>query len=287
MTSAPGAATGLSLLAALSWGAGDFSGGFATRRASPFLVVSVAHGFSLLLLLLFHSHAGPANLELARLGIFAGIAGGVALIAFYQALSLGEMGVTAALGGVLSAAIPVGFAMLTQGSPKPLQLAGFAVAAVAIWLIAYAPGSQAHVRGLLLATLAGLGFGIFLILLKRTGSESLYWAVTFSRAASTAVALLLLLMTSLRRKPESPLLSAGWKPALLVAALAGLFDTGGNFLYTWASTFGRLDVTAVLSSMYPAVTMLLAVVLLRERTSRLQAAGIGLALAAVSLISFA
>ncbi len=83
------------------------------------------------------------------------------------------------------------------------------------------------------------------------------------------------------------MLRQGWKPALLIAALAGLFDTGGNFLYTWASTVGRLDVTAVLSSLYPAVTMLLAVWLLRERTSRLQAAGIGLALAAVSLISFA
>ncbi len=153
----PGAATGLSLLAALSWGAGDFSGGFATRRASPFLVVCVAHGFSFLLLLAFRGQAGPPNLQLARLGILAGIAGGVALIAFYQALSLGEMGVTAALGGVLSAAIPVGFSIVTVGSPKPLQLAGFAVAAVAIWLIAYAPGSQTHVRGLLLATLRRSG----------------------------------------------------------------------------------------------------------------------------------
>jgi drug/metabolite transporter (DMT)-like permease len=287
LTQWSGAANGLGLAAALSWGAGDFCGGLATRKASPYQVVFVAHGLSLVLVFLaaMASHRPLPSIHAVLLGLLAGLAGGLGLMAFYLALSLGKMGLTASLAGVLNTAIPVLFSLFVFGSPTPLQMVGFAIAVIAISLIAYVPGGETRPRGMVLATAAGVGFGLLLILLNRAGQESILWALTFSRVSSTAVALALLLIQSRRRQSALTFPTAPWNKVLPLAALAGLLDTGGNFLYTAASVAGRLDVAAVISSLYPAVTILLAIWLLRERATRLQAAGMALALAAVALIS--
>jgi drug/metabolite transporter (DMT)-like permease len=132
---------GLGLAASAFWGASDFLGGLATRKAHVVLVVAMAHGLSLGLLLLLawatHSPIPPAHFVFRGLG--AGTFGGVALILYYQALSLGEMGITTALTGLLTAMVPVGYSFFTLGSPKFSQIAGFVLAAAAIVLIAYTP----------------------------------------------------------------------------------------------------------------------------------------------------
>jgi drug/metabolite transporter (DMT)-like permease len=287
MIQLPGAA--LALIAAASWGAGDFSGGLATRRAAPFFVVSIAYGLSLIGIAAtgLALHAPLPNHRETVEAIVAGLAGGIALICFYEALSIGAMGLTAALSGVLTAAIPVVFAFYSEGLPRLVQLAGFVAAGLAIWLVAWAPSGKPHPRGLVLATVAGFGFGIFLLFYKLASADGVCWALGYSRAASFSVAAAMSAWSWLRarRRPELRPRWSGWVAVLPIAAIAGLFDTGGNAFYALSTRAGRMDVAAALSSLYPAATILLAVWLLKERTTRLQAVGMGLALLAVVLIS--
>ena len=168
---------GLGLSASAFWGASDFLGGLATRKAHVVMVVAMAHSLSLVLLLLIalftHSPLPPERF--AVLGLCAGAFGGVALILYYQALSLGEMGLTTALTGLLTALVPVAYSFFTQGSPKSTQVAGFVLAAGAIALIAYAPAGRPRPLALGLASLSGLGFGVFLVVLKVGSTHGLIW----------------------------------------------------------------------------------------------------------------
>lgn len=289
-----GKGPGLALIAAATWGAGDFSGGLASRRAAPFHVVSIAYSLSLTGIVIagLTLHAGLPTHRQALEALIAGVAGGFALICFYEALSIGAMGLTAAVSGVLTAAIPVLASFFLEGLPRPTQLAGFAAAALAIWLVAWAPSGHAHPRALALATLAGLGFGIFLLGFKLSTASGLCWPLACARAGSLFVALTMSLAHYLRqrsRPASSPVPPAsrwqGWPRVLPIAALAGLFDTLGNTFYALAGQAGRMDVAAALSSLYPAATILLAITLLHERPTRTQLTGMALALVAVVLIS--
>jgi drug/metabolite transporter (DMT)-like permease len=162
---------------------------------------------------------------------------------------------------------------------------GFVVAAVAIWSIAYQPGGSPDRRGLWLATLAGLGFGAFLIASKFASQGAALWPLAISRMSSATIALGLLVAVHMRRRTHNNDRSGGVGAVLLLAGGAGLVEAAGNLLYMLATRVGRLDVAAVLSSLYPAATILLAVWLLKERAKALQAWGMALALVAVVMIS--
>ncbi len=296
----------LGLLAGLTWGAADFAGGLATRRASPGHVVLIAHGLSLLLLGAFSLRL-PVVFDPWAVGIalLSGIAGGIGLMLFYEALALGAMGLSAAVAGLLTAVLPVVLAVRKEGLPTPLQVAGFAVAAAAIVLIAYAPTPSPGTAGnakpakqaLLFSVLAGLGFGLQLVWLhtaaagRATGGGPAYAplvrALALSRLGGTLTAFAALLI--LRGRPGSgtrmPTVTPSSVRLPVLAAIAGLLDTTGNGFYMEASLSGRLDVAAVLASLYPGATIGLAAVFLHERTTRLQSVGIGLALVAVVLIA--
>lgn len=166
-----------------------------------------------------------------------------------------------------------------------MKLIGFVIAALAIWLIAYTPGDKAHPRGLGLAVLAGLGCGGALVLLHLAAMDNVLWALTLMRVAGVVIAAATGLALWFRGRGLPAKAPFSWRSVLLLAALAGLFDTTGNLFYVFASFAGRLDVAAVLSSLYPAATMALAAWLLKERATRSQMAGIVLALVAVVLIS--
>nr|WP_252263986.1 DMT family transporter [Paracidobacterium acidisoli] len=273
----------LGLSAAAVWGASDFSGGFVTRRSSPAYIVAIAHGVSLLFILalvpLLHP-AMPNRLTVVS-ALVGGGAGGIGLLLLYEALSVGSMGLTSSVAGVVTAILPVIASFFRDGRPTPLRLAGFAVAMTAIWLISWSPGSKSHPRGIGLAVLAGIGFGVLLILLRTAGSGSVLWAMAFSRCGGVGCALVASVFVRLR--PGA--VRIPWRGIVPLAILAGALDTLGNLLYTLSALYGRLDVAAVLSSLYPAGTILLAVWLLRERATRTQTAGMALALAAVVLIS--
>jgi drug/metabolite transporter (DMT)-like permease len=280
---------GLGLAASFFWGASDFLGGLATRKAHVLLVVAVAHSLSLGVLLLIagvmHSPIPPERYAL--FGLCAGVFGGMALVLYYQALSLGAMGLTTAVTGLLTAAVPVVYSFVSEGSPKFSQIAGFMLAASAIGLIAYVPAGKPRPLGLGLAILAGLGFGVFLVVLKVGSSRGLVWQLIFCRMASASLAGAVSLWMLVRPGKNAAVWrkEAGENRFLWIAGSAGAVEATGSLLYMRAAREGRLDVAAVLASLYPVVTILLATRFLKERTTPSQALGMALALVAVLLIS--
>ena len=280
------AAYGLSTAAV--WGAADFTGGIAAKRAAPSFVVAVAHGFSLILLFAFAAVFRTGLSGCGLDGLLSGVFCGGGLILLYSALSRGSMGLSAAISGVLTAVVPVLYSSFREGHASSRQLIGFAVAIVAIALVAYTPQSEssAQSRGLGLAVLAGLSFGAMLVFMHLAAAQGVLPALIAMRISSTSVAVIGGVAVWLAQRQE---LSAKFAflagKTLLLAMLAGVLDTSGNLLYLLASRAGRLDVAAVLSSLYPAGTILLAAWLLKERATRGQVTGMALALAAIALIA--
>jgi drug/metabolite transporter (DMT)-like permease len=270
-------------MAAASWGGSDFIGGLGARRAPALLVVASGHFITLIVLLAvcLGTHLalpGKHDLVISAVG---GFEGAVALALFYRALAMGAMGLTAALTGLLTALVPVLFSLIHDGLPTRLTLAGLALGLAAIWLITHSPAAREKKAAtprtaLLLGALAGLGFGTQLILFKFAAGGNALWVMTSARAAGVAAMLLVLIVMP----PKGP-----WRGFWLLGALAGSLDTVGNLFYIQTTRFGRLDVAAMVCSLYPAGTILLAAVVLREWPTRRQFAGIGLALGAVVLLS--
>jgi drug/metabolite transporter (DMT)-like permease len=208
-----------------------------------------------------------------------GFEGAFALAIFYRALAMGAMGLTAALTGLLTALIPVLFDLFRTGWPGRLTTAGLVVGLGAIWMVSQsksASGSGTPTRALLLGACAGTGFGAQLILFKLGAEGGVLWALTSGRIAGAAA----ILLTVAVARPKG-----GWRGFWLAGIISGTLDTAGNLFYMMASLTGRLDVAAVICSMYPAGTIALAGIILRERPTRRQLAGMGLALAAVALLS--
>ena len=225
---------------------------------------------------------GPVILSeaknLCRMGRgIAGLVGAIGLISFYSALSIGQMGITAPVSAILTASLPVLFSAFTQGLPGVLQLVGFILALLAIGLISRPERAKGRPKGLGLALLAGCGFGCFFILISRVAPGETFWPLAMARFTSV---LFLLIVAQFRRQQVLPTLKV-----FHLVVLAGVLDAIGNTFFVLAAHTGRLDVAAVLSSLYPAATVLLAALLLRERVTRIQAIGILVALVAVPLIS--
>jgi len=201
----------------------------------------------------------------------------VGLLAFYRALAVGRMGIAAPMTAVLTAATPTLFGAFVQGWPQPLHLAGFVLAVLAVWVLSRSETPSGHEAFRGLAVLAGLSFGGFLILIDQGAHTTMFWPLAVARTVSC---LCLLLSIKLRRQPVLPT-----RTTVLPVGVAGLFDAGGSICFVLATHAGRLDVATILSSLYPAITVLLAALILREKVTRLQAIGILLALVASSLIS--
>jgi drug/metabolite transporter (DMT)-like permease len=288
----------LGLLAALLWGGGDFSGSMAVKRAggmvrSAVFVVLVGHLLSLGVIATLASVRGdtfPHGVTIAW-GVCGGVIAGISLVAFYMALAKGHMGSAAAVSGLLCAAIPAVVSGFTEGAPGWHRLLGFVLAGAAIWLIASASESptSASRSALVLSTLSGIGFGVYFVSLKFAGEGGLLWPMGLSRIGSSTTAAILLVVMSLWPSSEQAAPIAQPKPSrwlLLAWIVAGAaLDSGGNISFLAATRAGRLDVAAVLASIYPASTILLAAVLLKERTTSQQRWGMILALPAVVLIT--
>jgi drug/metabolite transporter (DMT)-like permease len=279
------ASAGLGLCSAAFWGGSDFAGGWGSRRAPALLLVTCGQIVSgaFLVSLCFALHVPSPASHYAVLAAIGGFEGALSLVIFYRALAIGAMGLTAALTGLLTALIPVLFSLLREGLPAPVNIAGLVIGCGAIWLITLqAPTPPANRRpgaggnALLLGTLAGIGFGCQLVLLKMASNGGVLWSLTWTRIAGLGA--LLLALAVLRSK-------APIKAFIAIGIVAGILDTLGNLFYVLAAQAGRLDIAAMVSSLYPAGTILLAAILLRERPSRRQMAGIGLALAAVVMLS--
>jgi drug/metabolite transporter (DMT)-like permease len=280
MANAPLLGIAFGLAAASSWGTGDFCGGLASKRTHVYGVVLLSQlvGLGLLVALaLLLSEPVPGLPDMLWGGI-AGVAGTVGLAALYRGLATGPMGVVAPTAAVVSVILPLFFGLFLEGIPAWSRLLGFGLALCAVWLITRPRhGERIQARHLALPVLAGFGFGVFLILIDHVSAAAVLWPLASARAASVLVLLLALL---LMRQPIAPAPS----PIPLIV-LAGLFDTGGNAFYALAARAGRLDIAAVLGALYPAMTVVLARFILKERLSRQQGLGLAVALLAVMLIA--
>jgi drug/metabolite transporter (DMT)-like permease len=265
----------LGLASAFSWGSGDFIGGLASRRSSILatVIVSQAVGLTMLALMgLVTGEKAPYTLYLLW-SAAAGLSGGMGLVALYRALAKGEMTVVAPVTGVVTAGIPVLFGAYLEGFPTWLQLIGFMMAITGVGLTT---GFRRTSQGLLAGLIAGIGFGLFLVFMGQVGDGYFFWPLTISRSTTMAACLTLALArkTTLKTSPK----------ILPMIALGGLLDAGGSGLFLLARHATRLDVSAVLSSLYPMATVILAYLILGEKPTPLKTAGILLAIAATPLI---
>lgn len=288
----------LGLLAAAFWGVGDFSGGMAAKTAGGSVrdalkVVLISHSSSLVLLTAFVWWRGEPFPHGAALvwGLAAGVLGGVSVAAFYVALASGAMGASAALSGLLAAAVPAVVSGFSDGLPGWQKFCGFVVAGTAIWLIASGPAVHEQRRTTILALLSGTGFGLFFVAIRfaSRGSAGVVAPLLTARMASVTTCLLLLLILGLAGDGNDPAETqidrAPLGTLLLWVVATAIFDTGGNLFFVAATRAGRLDIAAVLASLYPASTILLAGAVLKERPSQRQAVGMAIAVAAVVLIT--
>ena len=271
---------GFGLAAALSWGTGDYAAGLASRRTNVYGVVIVSQlvGLVLLTLLaLFLAEPVPTPSDLVW-GAIAGLGGTAGLVALYRGLATGPMGIAAPIAAVVSVILPLLFGLFLEGWPAPPQLLGFGLALCAVWFITRTgDGSRIEVRVLVLPLVAGLGFGVFLILIDHVSAAAVLWPLAAARGASVLALLVVVLVTRQQARP-----TASQMPLVLIA---GVCDTAGNTFYALAASAGRLDISAVLGSLYPAATVVLARLILKERLSRLQGVGLTLAMIAVLLIA--
>jgi drug/metabolite transporter (DMT)-like permease len=269
------------LVSAFLGGSGDFIGGLATRRSSPFQVLTLTSIAGLVTLLLCAAGWREPLPPLSSAGwaMSAGVVAVVGMSALYRTLSLGYAASVAPTSGVIGAGLPVVFTALTVGWPGPARLAGFALALLGIGLVSQsvAPGGgRVSRQGFGLACLAGSSFGVFFILLGQMKAGPVFMLLVLTRCASLAT-LLLVLWAS---RQSLPALTSN--PAAL---FIGVIDAVGTALYVLAKQFTRLDVAAVLVSLYPAVTVLLACIVVKEKVSRNQWIGAALCLAAIGLIT--
>lgn len=268
------------ILSAIFWGAGDFSGGVATKKNGVISVATLAQIIGLLILIvvaLIFKEASP-SIENVIWGALAGLTGGIGILALYHALSIEKMGIVAPITAVSTALVPVSFGVINEGMPANIQLIGFLFAFAGVWLISREDGSDViHAKSLKLPVLAGLGFGSFMILIDQVSGNGILWPLVGARIASVSMFLLVAAYKGGAKIPTTKYL-----PLIL---FAGIGDAGGNVFYTLAAQAGRIDIAAVLSSLYPAATVILAWIFIKERLTAKQWIGVVFALIAVVFIA--
>ena len=267
------------LASAACWGAADFCGGLATKRTQVYRVIFSSQLISLFLLIALAiglSETPPALGALLLCGV-AGVFGALGLIALYRALAEGHMGTAAPVSAVVAAAVPVVAGVFIEGWPSTLQLFGFGLAFFAVWVISRTQHGRIQWRDLGLPVAAGFSFGIFFVILGSVSGGAVMWPLIAARLGSLTV---MLIFTAVARQPrivERSLAS--------LVIIIGVLEVGGNAFYILARQAGRLDVAAVLASLYPAFTVALAWLVLKEHRTRAQFIGLLAALAALVLIS--
>ena len=293
-------------LSALLWGGGDFLGGSAAQKSSPIpaTLVSSAVGFVVVLVgAIFVIQGSPTGHDLV-LGAVSGVFVGCALLAFYASMAMGKMSIDAPISALASAGVPL-IVGLVEGDP--LSVLGWAAVIAGLVGIGFAsreesvdaddgpdvaiaatrqepadandggttPESRRASLSIVLALLAGVGFGSYLAIIAQTSEGAGLWPLLASRAGSLVSLVMVALITKQFVAPT---------PAIRESAAAGVFDGLGNTMYLMATRHGDLAVVGTIGSMYPASTVALAAIVHHERPHRVQAIGIVLLLACVVIL---
>ena len=266
---------------AIAWGTGDFSAGFASRESGVVSVVLFSQliGAVFLFLLAMTFSASLPPMRDMIFGGLAGVFGVLGLMALYEGLSRGRMGIVAPISAIVTALIPIGFAFFNEGLPRVPQILGLALALSSVWLLSFSRSEEKKHRftEFTLPLLSGIGFGLFFILIDTASHTSILWPLVGTRCVSLLMMSILFVSSSSARIPQRSQL-----PFILAA---GICDVLGNMFFALATNMGRLDISAMLSSLFPAATVTLAWFFLKEKLNRHQWCGVVVALAALFLIS--
>ncbi len=270
----------LALGSAAIWGTGDFTGGEAARRLNQFqvLVISSISGLAILVVVAYFSGEGIPSEDSLFWAVSAGAMGGMGLAALYKGLSEGSAAVVAPTAAVVGASIPVFVGYLIDGLLDPMRLAGMLLALMGIWFVSkeHKGGTGESRKSVMAGAVAGLGFAGFLIMIAFVDRETMMTSLTAARLSTLVVALAMCFRAGKRI------------PKLGVSKLAiytGIADVTGNILYVSAQQYIRLDVAAVLSSLYPATTVLMAWIILKQKILGPQWFGLLCCLGGVALIA--
>ncbi len=269
----------LALCSAALWGTGDFLGGLSTRTLNVLIVLFWSQLVGLLGVAVWIGVSGAARPGAVLLwAVAAGLSAAVGLGCLYRGMAVGAMGIVAPISAT-SPIVPLAVSVVGGDAPTTVQWVGIAFALAGIVLVSREPGGIGPrvAEGVGLALVAALGFGLFLVGMAEAAQESTPWAITTARFSS--VFALLLVLAATRTVPRVP-------RRLVVPVIAvGIFDTGANVLFGFAATHGPLGVVAVLSSLYPLATILLARAVLHERLGPTRTAGGLVALGGAALIA--
>ncbi|MGZ9166115.1 MAG: EamA family transporter [Anaerolineales bacterium] len=275
------------ILSAGTWGAADFIGGLATKRTSPYRVLFLAEIAGLIpftALALLTREPIPPALDLLW-GAISSLVGLTGLTILYRALADGQMTIAAPVSALFAALIPVIFGFFTLGAPSLATMIGFGLAFLAVWLISQTDSSNwcfpmpglDSLRDLRLPLLSGLFFGLYFIVIHRATLNAFFWPLVMARFAGFTAFGLYALIT---RQPAMPPRDV-WGFCII----NGVIDIGGNAFYILSAQTGRMDVAAVLGALYPASTVLLAWIFLKEKISLVQTFGVLLAFIAIVLFT--
>lgn len=269
----------LALLSSLAWGVADVAGGVATRRVGSPRTLALSYPAGALAITVFALTIVPGtiNSSVLWLSVYTAVAGTAAMVLLYGALAIGPMGVVSPLTAVGGAAVPVAVGIARGESVTALIVAGMVLAVIAVVLVSRDSGPHARVtmKGLLLSGGAGLFIGLYLVGLGTAPDDSGIWVAALSRWWSSIAMVTVAVFLILRRKSGT-----GARYPWLLAVSAGILDATANALFNLAAQGGELLVVAVIGSLYPAATIVLAHFVLHERMSRIQWSGVALALGA-------
>jgi len=269
------------ILSAGAWGAADFIGGLASKRTSPYRILFLAEiagliPFTALALLTREPIPSAADMLLGAGSSLLGLTG---LLFLYRALADGQMTVAAPVSALFAALIPVIFGFFSLGAPSLTTLIGFGLAFLAVWFISQTDMAnwRFSFADLRLPLFSGLFFGLYFIAIHQATLNAFFWPLVAARGAGFVAFGLYALIA---RQPAMPPREV-WG----LSIINGIIDIGGNAFYVLAAQTGRIDVAAVLGALYPASTVLLAWIVLKERISWLQTFGVLLAFGAIILFT--
>ena len=272
----------LALASSVTWGVADFMGGLAARRAGPIHVLAVSYPAGAVVVTCFALFVIPGELsaEVLIWGTLAGCIGALGIGLLYLALSRGPMGIVSPITAVMSGAVPFFVGLVRGESLSALAVFGIACAGVAVVLVSRETGEKVKVRisTIVLAAASGVAIGLYLTAIGSAPVDSGVWAAALGRWVSTLVLLVVLLIFA------RPFVSQGFPWVLVIAS--GVLDALANGVFQLASQNGQLSVVAVMGSLYPVATVILAWVLIKERLNKIQLVGVGLALFAAATLSF-
>ena len=281
------------LAAALVYGSADFFGGLSAKRLPPVRVTLLTSIVGLLVMLALSPIVGGRwSPEGMLWGALSGVSGSIAILLLYAALAIGPMSILSPLTAVISAIVPMTWGLLGGDQLPALGFVALFVALVAVMLVGFVPERGAvrpKLRGLLYATASGVLIGVFFVLIDRTPADSGLSPLVANRVVAVAIlgstvgALALLA----RQRGSAPVAAAVWRPTIWFILACGVLDAGANALTLVALRIGELSVASVLVAMYPAGTIILAAIVLRERIAPVQWVGLALALAAAGMLALA